>query len=125
MSSISFLNEKFFFCKVQNPTSKYRGVSWKKSEKCWQVQLQHNKKKYFGGYFDNEEHSAMKVNLICDKTEIERKNPMINIDLDGIQKVIHLLFIAHGKVSELPLLFIKQNFAKSCFLWYVGAQKQY
>jgi len=25
----------------------------------------HNKKTYYGGYFDNEEHAAMSVNLLC------------------------------------------------------------
>ena len=52
----------------------------------------HNKKRYYGGYFDNEEQAAMKVNLLCDKYEIERMNPMINITMDEIQQsVIHSL----------------------------------
>ena len=58
--------------------------------------MSHNKKKYYGGYDDHEEHAAMKVNLLCDKLEIERKNPTIDIDLDEIQQVIHSLFIVQG-----------------------------
>jgi len=72
----------------KNQTSKYNGVCWHKDHKCWQVQLAHNKKQYFGGNFDYEEHAAMKVNLLCDKYEIERKNSMINLDLDAIQKEV-------------------------------------
>ena len=53
----------------------------------------HNKKLYYGGYFDNEEQAAMKVNLLCDKHGKERKNPMIDIKLDAIQQVIHSLSI--------------------------------
>ena len=51
----------------------------------------HNKKIYFGGYFDNEEQAAMKVNLLCDKNEMERRNPMIDKENDVIQQVIHSL----------------------------------
>ena len=83
------------FCEIQNKTSKYAGVCWKKDNKCWKVQLAYNKKQYHGGYFDNEEHAAMKVNLLCDKYGIERKNPVINIDPDGIQKVILSFIIIH------------------------------
>jgi len=69
-----------------NTTSIYTGVTWNRNKKCWQVQLQHNKKAYFGGYFDHEKHAAMKVNLLCDKFEKERKNPMIAIELNLIQR---------------------------------------
>jgi len=71
---------------VKNKTSKYTGVSWNKSNKNWKVELKHNKNHYFGGSFYNEEHAAMKVNLLCDKYEIERKNPEIN--KNAIQKKI-------------------------------------
>ena len=47
--------------------------------------MTHNKKQYFGGYFNIEQHAAMKVNLLCDEHKIERKNPTINIELDEIQ----------------------------------------
>jgi hypothetical protein len=46
----------------------------------------HNTKIYFGGYFDNEKQAAMKVNLLCDKFEIERKNPTIYIKPDKIHQ---------------------------------------
>jgi hypothetical protein len=55
--------------------------------------LWHKNKVYFGGHFENEEQAAMNVNLLCDKFEIERKNPTINIKLDAIQKVITTLNI--------------------------------
>merc|ERR1712034_210801 len=73
--------------RVQNKTSIYTGVTWNKNEKCWQVQLQKNNTIYYGGHFDNEDQAAMKVNILCDKYGIERKNPMINIHLDVIQQI--------------------------------------
>jgi len=72
--------------RIQTQTSKYTGVYWIKSNKKWKAQFQHNKKQYFGGYFDNEEHAGMKVNLLCDKYGIKRKNPMIDIELGAVQK---------------------------------------
>ena len=53
----------------------------------------HNKKLYYSGLFDHEEQAAMQVNLLCDKNGIERKNPMIIIEPDAIQQVIHSLCI--------------------------------
>jgi len=70
----------------RNKTSLYNGVSWNKKDKKWQVQLTHNKKKYHGGLFDNEEYAAMEVNLLCDKYEMERKNPTINTKPNAIQQ---------------------------------------
>jgi len=72
---------------VSNQTSKYNGVYWHKDAKKWKAQLVHKKKMYYGGYFDNEEHAAMQVNLFCDNNGIERKNSMIVIDQDLIQKI--------------------------------------
>ena len=60
--------------------------------------MKHNKKEYYAGSFDNEEHAAMKVNLICDKFEIKRKNPMIDIEPESIYQVIHSLYFEHEKV---------------------------
>merc|ERR1712034_240774 len=48
----------------------------------------HNKKQYCGGHFDHEEDAAMKVNLLCDKYEIKRKNPTINIELNEIKQKV-------------------------------------
>jgi len=56
--------------------------------------LTYNKKRYYGGYFDNEEHAAMKINLLCDEHGIKRKNSTIDIEPDVIQKVIHS-YIVH------------------------------
>jgi len=78
---------KYKSMKVRNHTSIYTGVSWDKRDKKWAAQLTHNKKLYHGGNFDAEECAAMKVNLLCDKYEIERKNPMIEIKLDAVQQV--------------------------------------
>merc|ERR1712096_117318 len=71
----------------QNHTSIYRGVSWNNNAKKWQAELTHNKKQCYGGLFDNEEHAAMKVNLLCDRLGIKYKNPMIDIEPDKIQTV--------------------------------------
>jgi len=73
-----------------NQTSQYRGVSWKKDNKKWQTHLMHNKKKYQGRYFDNEEQAAMEVNLLCDKLGIKRKNSMVIIEPDAMQQVSNL-----------------------------------
>jgi len=71
---------------IQNLFSKYTGVVWNKNTKKWQSQLKHNKTKYYGGLFENEEHAAMKVNSLCDRLGIEHKNPTIDIEADKIQR---------------------------------------
>jgi len=76
------------FEKVPKKTSQYYGVSRRKGKQKWEAQLMHDKKNYYGGYFDNEEHAAMSVNLLCDKYEIARRNPMINIKADIIQQLL-------------------------------------
>ena len=48
-----------------------------------------NGKVYSGGLFDDEEHAAMKVNLLCDEFGIKRKNPNFIMEPDAIQQVIH------------------------------------
>jgi len=108
--------------KVPNKTSKFTGVSWNKDCNKWQVQLNHNKTKYCGGYFDHEEHAAMKVNLICDKIEIERKNSMININLDGIQKApnktskyIGVIWNKHCKKWRVQLVHNKKKLCGGYF----------
>ena len=55
--------------------------------------LQYKKKDYHGGFFNNEEHAAMATNLLCDKLEIERKNPTINTELNEIQDVTNTFTI--------------------------------
>jgi len=71
-------------------SSQYNAVYWNEDKKRWQVQLTYNKKRFFGGLFDNEKHAAMKVNLLCDILGIERKNRMIDIEFDTIRQV-HIL----------------------------------
>ena len=80
-----------YSCEAQNKTSKYTGVCWKKNGKGWQAQFKRKGKDYYGGLFDNEEQAAMKVNLMCDELEMDRKNPMINIRLNAIQQVMYLI----------------------------------
>jgi len=71
---------------VPNQTSQYFGVSLHKATKKWETKLTHDKKQYFGGLFDREEDAAMKVNLLCDKLGIKRKNPMVIIKPNAIQQ---------------------------------------
>jgi len=120
---------------VQNQTSNHTGVSWSQNAKKWKAQLAHNKKQYFGGYFDIEEHAAMKVNLLCDEYEIKRKNPMVNINLNEIlQKTKSKIFqsveaenivdskevkveeeiILNGFKNECETRFMKTNDEKRC-----------
>jgi len=113
----SFQDQQDASKKVQNKTSKYTGVSWKKDKKKWQAQLKHKGNNYFGGYFDDEEETAMSVNLLCDKYGIERKHPMINIDLGAIQKVKNQTSIYTGvtwhnnsKKWQVRLVHNKKNY---------------
>merc|ERR1712034_257695 len=52
-----------------------------------EAKIMHCHNVYYGGLFDNEKQAAMQVNLLCDKYEIERKNPMIIKEPDTIQQV--------------------------------------
>jgi hypothetical protein len=93
------ISQKTYSCEVQNQTSKFHGVCWHKDNKKWQAELRYNKKNYYGGLFDNEEQAAMKVNVLCDKCGIERKNPKININPNAIQQVIYSLSTVHRKAK--------------------------
>jgi len=42
----------------KNPSSKYKGVSWKKRAKKWIVRISNNGKSETVGYFDNETEAA-------------------------------------------------------------------
>jgi len=46
------------FIKTKPSSSKYRGVSWSKSQKKWHVQIGLKGKHIFVGYFDNEIDAA-------------------------------------------------------------------
>ena len=94
-------------CEVQNPTSDYAGVSWIAGK--WQAELLQDKKKYYGGLFDNEEDAAMKVDelcdqfcmKLCDKLCAEDKNLRNNINLNKTMQVI-----IHYKIKLLFLFSI-------------------
>ena len=81
-----------YFCEVQYHTSIYSGVCWNSNSKKWQTMLMYKKKIYYGGLFENEEHAAMKINLLCDKLKIKRKNPMVNIELFDDHQVTNSFF---------------------------------
>merc|ERR1711925_22657 len=55
--------------------------------KKWEARIMGCQNVYYGGLFDNEKQAAMKVNLLCDKNGIDRKNPLIDIKIDKIQQV--------------------------------------
>ena len=77
--------------------------------------MRHNGKLYHGGYFANEEHAAMRVNLLCDEHGIIRKNLTIDEKTDVIQKVIYTLFIIHEKNKVNKLCYsLKTVFSKFC-----------
>ena len=51
------LNRPYIF-KTKNSPSKYKGVTWHKSQKKWSVTLCHNKKRKSVGYFHDELEAA-------------------------------------------------------------------
>ena len=87
------ISSELCFLKFKKKTSKYFGVFWNSNNKKWQAQLKHNRKQYYGTLFDNEEHAAMKINLLCDQYGIKRKNSTIDIELHVNPNVIHTLSI--------------------------------
>ena len=109
-----------YFFEIQNQTSKYTGVSWNQHCKKWQAQLKHNKKLYYGGLFDNEEHAAMGVNLLCLKFGIKRKNLRINMNNDANQQVIHSLsfvYIENYRTCFKSSFVLKGFPQKQCFFF--------
>jgi len=48
--------------KAKNKTSKYKGVTWWKSQKSWTAQIMANYKIHFLGYFDTEKEAAISYN---------------------------------------------------------------
>ena len=74
--------------------------------------MQHNQKKYFGGYYDDPENAAMGVNLLCDNLEIERKNPTINMKIDKVTMNNVISILKRGKKSIYSLHFIVRMIAK-------------
>jgi hypothetical protein len=58
-------------------TSKYRGVSWHKSEGKWQAQIKHNNKRHHLGNFINEIDAAIAYNNAA--TELHKDFASLNI----------------------------------------------
>merc|ERR1711925_31129 len=85
---LTFLkNGPFQYDIQENLTPQYIGVSWDENYKKWKTELIHKGMKYSGGVFDKKEHAAMKVNLLCDKYGVERKNPTIDMKLFGAHEL--------------------------------------
>jgi len=55
--------------KTSNMQSKFKGVSWNKENKKWEVQAKLNNKKKFLGYFDNEIEASEKYRDFVNKIE--------------------------------------------------------
>ena len=63
---------------VQN-SSQYKGViETTNGSKKWRTVVCWQKKKYNGGYYLNELDGAKRVNQLCDKLGIDRKNPEVD-----------------------------------------------
>ena len=91
-------------------------MSWNSGNKKWQTYFRHDGKQNYGGCFDNEEHAAMRVNLLCDEHGIIRKNLTIDEKTNVIQKVVYTLFIIHkkNKVNKLCYSLKTVVFSKFC-----------
>ena len=94
------LNCIIFLYEVQNLSSKFTAVCWNKDAMKWHALLQHNKKKYNGGYHNTQEKAAMAVNLMCDKLGIKRKNSEINITLDKKHVTEHIFYLNSREKSK-------------------------
>ncbi len=53
--------------KAVNCTSKYKGVYWYDSRKCWMAQLMNNGNRIFIGYYINEKEAALAYNRVAIK----------------------------------------------------------
>merc|ERR1712034_251099 len=66
-------NQKY---KKSRKTSQYKGVSWNREKRKWQVQLQlKGQKQQYGGYFKEEVDAAKKVNQLCETLGIPLQHP--------------------------------------------------
>ena len=92
---------KNYICEVHNKTLRYTGVIWNKRTKKWQVQLNHDKKKYNGGYFNNKEDASMRVNQLCD-----------NIGIQLEEHEIRAIKNVNNKIILFDLQQVKQMFKK-------------
>ena len=55
----------------KNPSSKYKGVSWKKQKKKWLVQIRYNGQRKFLGYFKDEIQAAKAYDKAAKKNHVE------------------------------------------------------
>ena len=67
----------FFLSEKKEKTSQYKGVSWHKGSRRWQVKLIVKGHIQNGGYFKEDLDAAKKVNQLCEKLEIPLQNPGI------------------------------------------------
>jgi len=51
-------------------SSRFRGVTWRKKEKCWVAKLQHECINHSFGYFDKEEDAAKQVDRCSSHADI-------------------------------------------------------
>ena len=56
---------------TKNPSSKYKGVSWRKQTKKWDVQIRYNGKTKFIGSFENETEAAKAYDEVAKKHQGE------------------------------------------------------
>jgi len=65
--------------KKKEKTSQYKGVSWDRAHKTWQVKLWLKEGKCkFGGNFKDELNAAKRVNQVCKELGIPLQNPDIS-----------------------------------------------
>lgn len=55
-------NQRNTFKRKGNATSKYKGVEWLTTQKCWRARFQHNKKRVHVGHFNHELDAALAYN---------------------------------------------------------------
>jgi len=64
--------------KIKHGISEYKGVFYHVGNSKWAVDFKVNKKRHYGGYFDEQIEAAKRVNQLCDELGIPRKNPEVN-----------------------------------------------
>jgi hypothetical protein len=62
-------------------TSKYKGVSWRKSHNKWQATIYVDKKQIHIGYYDSEEQAALNYDIVAKKCHKEFAYLNFNLEL--------------------------------------------
>jgi len=78
MSFYSAITLIIFLCVLTHSTSKYKGVYLEKKSNKWRAFLYFEKILQSGGAYYDEVDAAKKVNKMCDKFQIKRKNPDVD-----------------------------------------------